>query len=227
MRPAVKRVAVTAAIGVALLVGGPWVYINVIRDDAPARLQLTSTTTGGSDSAPIVTANGQWTVRPGSVVGYRVKEILFGQDTEGVGRTSNVVGTLSVEDSTLTSAEFSVDMTTLESDDGRRDGQFRGRIMDTSTFPTSTFTLTQEIEIPAEALTGTPLTTTAVGTLTLRGQTKTVEVPIEALLNKAAIEVVGTVRIVFAEWGIPNPSRPGISTADYGDLEFQLTFEQS
>ena len=38
----------------------------------------------------------EWAVVADSVVGYRVKEILFGQDTEGVGRISAVSDSLAI-----------------------------------------------------------------------------------------------------------------------------------
>jgi len=154
-----KRVKwIAAAIGTILAAGvlAPWVYINVIRDDAPDRLTLSTTTLAGEPGSATTVApgvEGAWDVTTGSEVGYRVKEILFGQSTEGVGRTSEVSGSLTIEGARLVAAEFTVEMATLESDDSRRDGKFRGEIMDTSTYPTATFTLSDPIEIPASALT--------------------------------------------------------------------------
>src|SRR4029453_6902702 len=40
--------------------------------------------------------DGTYTLTPESVVGYRVVEVLFGQDTEGVGRTNSVTGSLTI-----------------------------------------------------------------------------------------------------------------------------------
>ena len=39
-------------------------------------------------------ADGTWVIGSGSAVGYRVVEVLFGQDTEGVGRTDQITGQL-------------------------------------------------------------------------------------------------------------------------------------
>ena len=41
-------------------------------------------------------------------------------------------------------------------------------------------------------------------------------------MSDGSIVLAGEIVIVFAEWGIPNPSLPGISTQDSGVLEFQL-----
>jgi hypothetical protein len=88
---------------------------------------------------------GAWTVTDASELGYRVKEVLFGVDTEAVGRTNQITGSLTIDGTEVTEAEFVVDVASISSDESRRDGQFRGRIMTTSEFPTAVFTLTTPI----------------------------------------------------------------------------------
>lgn len=223
---------------VVLVVGGTWVYINVVRDDAPERLDQAfatttvdegdladesdepTTTTESADTLDSV--DGVWVPTSDSVLGYRVGEVLFGQTTEGVGRTNQVSGQLVIDDTTILEADFEVDLASIESDDERRDGQFRGRIMDVATYPTATLVLAEAIEldqIPADL---EVLTLTAQVDLTLRGNTQTVPIELQARLNGFAIEISGSHRIVFAEWGIPNPSTVGITTEDHGELEFLL-----
>ena len=36
------------------------------------------------------------------------------------------------------------------------------------------------------------------------------------------MQIVGTTDIVFADYGLPDPSAPGITTQDHGLLEFDL-----
>ncbi len=238
---------VAAALGVVLLVvGGTWVYINVIRDDPPERLTFdaadqehgsdagdtdaTDTTDGtepATDDGTPVELEGRWEVSPGSVVGYRVGEILFGQTTEGVGRTEDVEGHLVIEGTTVTDATFVADMTTVESDDSRRDRQFQGRIMDTDSHPTATLELAEPIELDSIPEVGDILETTASVTLTLRGTTRTVPVDLRARRGTAAIEIDGSLEVVFEEWGIPNPSTTGITTEDTGELEFLLVLARA
>ena len=228
-----KTLIAVAVSVVVLVVGGPWVYINLIKDDAPDELSLDSSTDTSAPAQPADPnqppqgtndASGTWTIGKDSVVGYRVKEVLFGQDTEGVGRTSQVTGSLTIADSAVTEAEFTVDMASIESDSGKRDDQFRGRIMDVTTYPTATFTLTTPITLPESAVSGAPLTVDATGDLSLRGTSKSVTFPLEAELTDGAIRVAGRINIVFADWSIPNPGFGGITTEDNGDLEFLLTF---
>lgn len=225
------RKIVAGVIVIALgVVGGPWVYINLIKDDAPDALTLEASSTTVAVATDITEApstsdvEGEWVATSESVVGYRVKEILFGQSTEGVGRTNAVTGSLVIADSTVTSATFSVDMGTLTSDSDRRDRQVSGRILDVASFPTATFELTEPIVLTPAALDGAELSVTAAGTLTLRGVTKQVSIPLVAKLVDGKVSVNGSLEIVFAEWSIPDPSISAIVVEDRGLLEFLIVF---
>lgn len=228
MKSIVRKVVVALIVLALLAVAGPWVYINLIKDDAPDALTLQPavTTTAGEVQQPTNATDGEWAVVADSVVGYRVKEILFGQDTEGVGRTSAVTGSLVIANNEVTSAEFSVDMTTIKSDSSRRDRQVNNRILDTATFPTATFALNEPIALTPEALAGSDFTANTTGTLTLRGVTKTVPVALTARLVDNVIEVNGSIEIVFAEWQIPDPSVSAIVVEDRGLLEFLIRFSR-
>ena len=228
MKSIVRKVVAALIVLALLAVAGPWVYINLIKDDAPDALSLQPavTTTAGEVQQPTNATDGEWAVVADSVVGYRVKEILFGQDTEGVGRTSDVTGSLVIANNEVTSAEFSVDMTTIKSDSSRRDRQVNNRILDTATFPTATFALNEPIALTPEALTGSDFTANITGTLTLRGVTKTVPVALTARLVDNVIEVNGSIEIVFAEWQIPDPSVSAIVVEDRGLLEFLIRFSR-
>ena len=225
------RKIVAGVVVIALgVVGGPWVYINLIKDDAPDALTLEASSTTVAVATDITEApstsdvEGEWVATSESVVGYRVKEILFGQSTEGVGRTNAVTGSLVIADSTVTSANFSVDMGTLTSDSDRRDRQVSGRILDVASFPTATFELTEPIVLTPAALDGAELSVTSAGTLTLRGVTKQVSIPLVAKLVDGKVSVNGSLEIVFAEWSIPDPSISAIVVEDRGLLEFLLVF---
>ena len=228
MKSIVRKVVAALIVLALLAVAGPWVYINLIKDDAPDALTLQPavTTTAGEVQQPTNATDGEWAVVADSVVGYRVKEILFGQDTEGVGRTSAVTGSLVIANNEVTSAEFSVDMTSLISDSSRRDRQVNNRILDTATYPTATFALNDPIALTPEALAGSDLTVNTTGTLTLRGVTKDIPVTLVARFVDNVIEVNGTIEIVFAEWQIPDPSVTAIVVEDRGLLEFLIRFSR-
>jgi polyisoprenoid-binding protein YceI len=218
-------------VGLALT-AGPFLYINLIRDDAPDALTIDDdasdqTIPAGQETA-ITDVNGAWQVAPNtdSVVGYRVKEVLFGQSTEGVGRTGDITADLMIVDNVVTEGSFTVQMGTILSDAANRDRQFNGRIMDTTAHPTATFVLRAPVTLPTNALSGEVLGFEATGDLTLRGNTKSVTFPLQAKVEGAVFTVVGNITIVFDEWGIPEPDLPGISVEPEGLLEFSLVFNR-
>ena len=227
MKPLARKLLIGVVVLAIGAVAGPWVYINLIKEDAPDQLRLepaaqTAVETTIADATS--TIDGTWAIATDSIVGYRVKEVIVAQSTEGVGRTSAVQGTLNIASGQVTEAQFSVDMTTLKSDSSRRDGQVNNRILDTATYPTATFTLKQPITLTPEALAGSDLTTQATGTLTLRGVTKDIELTLIARLANDVIEVNGSIEIIFADWSIPDPSISAIVVEDRGQLEFLLRF---
>ena len=218
------------AVVVLLVVGGPFVYFNFIEGKAPAKLSLSSNDSKGSASTTTgasVPLEGTWKVGSGSQAGYRVQEILFGQNHEAVGRTSSVTGQIAISGTSVNATTFTVDLTTVTSDEGRRDRQFQGRIMDTSSFPTATFTLSQPIDLGSIPPAGVQRTFQARGQLTLRGTTKSVVVPLAARYNGSTIDVSGSIPITFADWNIPNPSLGPATTGDSGTLEFLLHFSKA
>ncbi len=222
-----------------LLLGGTWTYINVLRDDAPARLVLegnvsdnlpattaTTTAAGATDTAP-ASFDGTWVASTGSQAGYRVDEVLFGQNVEAVGRTSNVDGALTIKGATVESAAISIDLASVQSDESRRDNQFRGRIMNVAQYPTATFTLKSPIDLGTLPADGATVTVPATGELTLHGTKKTVTINVTAKRSGGTIAVQGTIPVVFADYGIPSPSFGPAEVEDQGEIEFLVTFTKS
>jgi polyisoprenoid-binding protein YceI len=229
---------------VILVVGGTWLYIHVIEGPAPAPLSLKtaassspSPTAGAASSAPAGSASagtvsagkvaGSWQVSSGSVVGYRVNEVLAGQNNVAVGRTSDITGHLTIRGSTVTAATFTVQMATIHSDQSQRDAQFDGRIMDTATYPTGTLSLTSPITLGALPADGVIRTYHATANLTLHGRTRPVTFTLQAERTTSGIEVSGSIPVTFANWGIGNPSFAGfVTTQNHGLLEFLIKFSR-
>jgi polyisoprenoid-binding protein YceI len=225
----IKLLLAAALALVVLVVGGTWVYINFVRDDPPERFTSTlqardsrSTSTSAASASPASGVDGTWTVGSGSQAGYRVKEVLFGQKAEAVGRTSDVSGSVTIAGTSVSAARITVDLTTVSSDESRRDGQFHGRIMNTSTFPTATFTLSEPANFGTIPSGETIVTVKAAGKLTLHGTTKTVTVDLHAKKTATGIEVAGDIPVLFADYDIPNPSFGPAETEDHGEIEFLL-----
>ncbi|HWC81468.1 MAG TPA: YceI family protein [Pseudonocardiaceae bacterium] len=216
---------------VVLVVGVPFVYIHVFNGDQPAALSLA----GGSESTGTNTAatgptNGTWKVADDgtTTTGYRVHEILAGQSTTAVGRTSAVTGSFAINGSDVTAASFTVDMTKVKSDKSQRDGQFQGRIMQTATYPTATFTLTSPISLGADPVPGKTYTANATGKLTLHGTTKTITFPVNAERVGNTVKVQGSIPITFTDYNISSPSFGSFVKVDpSGQLEFLLDLTHS
>jgi len=207
------------------MVGGPYVYIHFIQGKAPPPLTLASPS---DPSDPVSTGSsggdGVWNVASGSVVGYRVKEVLSGQSNEAVGRTSEVTGSITVAGTTVTAGRFTVDLTTAQSDESRRDGQFNGRIMETATYPTSTFALTEPIEVGSVPAEGVQRSYRAKGNLSLHGVTRSVVFTVTGRHTGSTIQVAGSIPVTFSDYNIQNPSFGPVTTEDHGLLEFSLNF---
>jgi polyisoprenoid-binding protein YceI len=200
--------------------------------EAPADSAATADTTAAAPAteAPVVDASdpsGTWNISTDSVLGYRVSEVLGGVDTEGAGRTSQVTGSLTIDGTQATAAEFTVDMASITSDSDRRDGQFRERIMSTADFPTSTFVLTSPIDFGSVPAEGESITASATGDLTLRGVTNTVTFELTARLENGRIGVLGNIPILFSDYQIPDPSNGFAEVKDNGLLEFVLVFDRA
>jgi len=194
---------------------------------SPASSGSGTAVSGGIDGTwNVDTSIGSFSEFSGSFVGYRVQEELGGIGANtAVGRTPDVSGTMTIAGAQVTAATLTADLTSLQSDDDRRDGQLRRQGLETQTFPTATFALTSPIDLGAVPAENKEITITAKGKLTLHGQTRDVELPLKARLSGGAIAIAGSLPIAFADYGIEKPrSFAVLSIEDEGTMELQLFF---
>jgi polyisoprenoid-binding protein YceI len=239
-----------AGLLLAIVAGGAFgIWYLFLRPAPPAAVALPSLPASSAAASPATSSepgastaggglDGTWQVDStvgsfadfsGSFVGYRVQEELASIGAqEAVGRTPDVTGSLAISGATISAVEVTADLTTLESDDDRRDGQLRRQGIETGTFPTSIFRLTTPVALGAIPAEGDTISVTATGELTLHGQTRTVEVPLQARLSGGVISVTGSIPIAFADYEIERPtSMLVLSIADAGTMEFQLHFTRT
>jgi polyisoprenoid-binding protein YceI len=239
-----KTLTASAALAILIAIVGFGLWYQFFRDDAPPRVSLalavesiestatTSDTESGTTSTPAADTgaasglDGSWTVTSStdSFVGYRISEELASiGTTEAVGRTSSVEGTATVEAGTLTSASLSGDMTSLESDESRRDRALEGQSLETGTHPTATFELTEPIVLSDALIAGEATTITATGELTLHGVTQIVQIPLDVQVSNGMLVVVGSLDIALGDYEIAAPQSPSVvSVNDSGVLELQV-----
>ncbi len=222
-----------AAVLVVAAVAGPFVYIHFIEGPPPAKLTLPSapSTTGGSDttsnSTPPASVSGVWNVGPGSQAGYRVQEVLLGQSTTAVGRTTEVWGSVTISGTSVVKGTFTANMADVVSDQTQRNHSFRNQIMDVAMYPTATLTLTDPIDLGNIPGDGTVRSYPAAGTLDMHGVTKAVSFSVSAERLSHEIAVLADIPILFSDWNIANPSIGGfVNTADKGTLEVLLLLTQ-
>jgi polyisoprenoid-binding protein YceI len=256
-RRSARRWLLWVAIGVvavvALFFAGIFVYVNFI-NDAPDALDETdlsnalvtpeATTPGPpadtsadaatgtaptSDPSPVeaVSFDGDWVPTSASEFGYRVEEVLAGVNTTAVGRGNEIDGQLTIEGTTATVVDVTVQIESITSDDPRRDAQFTGRIMNAAEFPTAEFRITEPIDFGRIPVGDEQVIATATGELTLRGVTNTVTFDVTAQTTDGRIGVLGSIPVVFADYGIDNPSFGAIKTEDNGLVEFVLVFQRA
>lgn len=193
----------------------------------PAETAPASTEPAGTEAAESGEGfDGEWSVTSDSEFGYRVPEILAGVETEAVGRGSEIAGSFTVSGAEVTEGCFVVQVASITSDQSMRDGQFTSRIMETDTYPTSTFVLTEPIaldEVPEVG--GDAVTATATGELTLHGVTNPVSFDVTVQAGEGVIGVLGEIPIVFSDYDISDASGGAAQVGDDGVLEFLLAFE--
>ena len=194
----------------------------------PTTTAIAPTTSAASSADATAGAlDGVWNVDPtdaSTTFGYRVQEVLGGVDTTATGRGNEIDGSITIAGTTVTEGSFTVQVASITSDRSQRDGQFTGRIMQTSQFPTATFTITQPVDLGTIPADGEQVTASVTGDLTLHGVTNSVTFDVTAQTDGTTIGVLGEIPIVFADYGIDNPSTGFVTTEDNGLLEFILVF---
>ena len=235
-----KKLAIGGSVAlIALVAVGVWWFL---RDDAPKAVSLDAAVGAVDDGSGAASADGvagDWTVdtsvgefsfedSTGTFVGFRVSEKLSGiGSTTAVGRTPSVTGTMTIDGTTLTATNIVADMTALTTNTSRRDGPARNAL-GTSQFPSAMFVLTSPLDLGDTATTGAKTAVTAKGDLTVHGVTKSVEIPLEAQLSGDTIVVVGSLPVVFSDFGITAPTAPIVlSVDDHGTMELQLFFTRA
>jgi len=198
---------------------------------------VSSTGPGAAASAVAVSLDGIWAIDhtigsfdyaagdfSGSWAGYRVQEQLVGVGgTTAVGRTPDITGDITLAGTQLSAANLTVDLTTLVSDQSMRDGQLSHQGVETDQFPKATFVLTQPIELGHIPAQGEEVAVTATGDLTIHGVTKSVQVPLKAVLTQDVIGVSGSLTFTWEDFGMQQPSSQRVvSLADDVTMEFQI-----
>lgn len=167
--------------------------------------------------------SGDWVVGAGSYAGYRVEEVLNGSPVTVTGRTDRVAGTMTLDGFTLTSADFTVDVASIATDNSQRDGYFRDQAVRANEHPTATFVLTSPVRVDEAPKSGAIIEQTLSGDLTIAGVTRPATFTAQVRSDGERTEIAGYIPIVFADFGITAPNLGFVSVEPQGQVEFSLT----
>lgn len=182
----------------ALIVVGTLIYVHV--SAVPAMLTLPKGSGSAIEaSSSEATAEGVWNVGPGSIVGWRVPQIIIGQQLPVVIRTSRVWGSITVAQGSVSLGSFTVDMAALTSSLSQTT---RRTVFDVSTYPTATLVLTSPIELRGIPADGAVEHFPAEGMLTLHGVRHPVRFTASAERVGDNIDVLTDISFPYGDWGI-------------------------
>ncbi len=159
----------------------------------------------------------------GSFVGFRIKEELarIGKIT-AVGRTGEVDGELRIGAGELQSVSVSADLSTLITNDSRRDRAARNAL-NVSENPIASFSMDKPVALSATD--GSAVSLKVKGELLINGIGREAEFELQAQLVGETVVVVGSTEVVFADYDVEVPSAViVVSAEDHGVVEFQLLF---
>lgn len=176
--------------------------------------------------------DGEWKVAQGrgantTSVGFTFFEILPAERKLTSGTTYDVEGGVTIVDEQLTAGEVIVDMTTIETDNERRDINVRNKILNTDEFPTASFVITESSdlsELPADA---TPGTVVLTGELEIHGETQPVSHEFDALRDDERIIVSGDVPINRIDFGVESPEFVAAAIDEEGELNIRIALEKN
>jgi polyisoprenoid-binding protein YceI len=184
---------------------------------------------GGPPAGQSQEAESRWVVTaPDSRARYRVREQLAGLDfpSDAVGETTAVTGTLVLgADGSVVAEEssFTVDLTTLKTDNDRRDGYVQGRTLETAEYPEATMVVQELRDLPVPLPTTGTHSFTIAGELTLHGVTRATVWEATADFGEEAITGQARTAFDFAAFDIAIPSVARVlSVAD--DIRLELDF---
>jgi polyisoprenoid-binding protein YceI len=221
-----------ALLGIAgvVVAAGLFVYFGILSNDSPPEFSLEKGSTNNTAVAPPAgELAGTWTVTGGSQAGYRVREKLANlpAPSDAVGRTTAVTGQVTISEEAgayrAKNANFTVDVSQLQSNEAKRDNKIRTIGLETDKYPPATFAAAGPIDIPGDAVDGKVVTVQADGDITLHGATKKVSIPLQVQRKGNEIRIVGNYDFSWGDFGMTAPSVPPfVSVTGNPKLEFDV-----
>ncbi len=148
-----------------------------------------------------------------------------------VGTTPGVTGEIQLDfDSAdpMQSAQFTVDMTGLQTDRNQRDKWLKDNAIETNAFPESTFTATSVTGLPETIQEGEEVNFQLNGDLTVRDVTRNVTWNVTAVISGSTLEGTATLGLNITDFGIAPPDFANtLTVSDPFTIEVQITATES
>jgi polyisoprenoid-binding protein YceI len=165
---------------------------------------------GGATTAPAA-GSLTFTLTPGqSTASYKVREQLasLSLPSDAIGKTTTVSGSVTINaDGSIASSnsKFTVDLSTLVSDQSMRDGFIKRSTLNTSQYPNATFVPTQATGLPNPLPTSGQVSFKLTGDLTVKDVTKSVTWDVTGTINGAAATGTATTSFTFEYFNLTPP----------------------
>jgi polyisoprenoid-binding protein YceI len=159
---------------------------------------------------------------------YHAQEQLAGRDlpSEAVGTTSDVSGSIVFgPDGSIAvdQSRIQVDLSSLTSDQSRRDSYIQRTTLQTSDFPTATFVPRDAAGLPSPLPTAGQATFQLSGDLTVHGVTKPVTWQVTAQFDGSAVNGSATTNVNISDFGMTPPKAGPVLSLQDG-LSLELNF---
>jgi polyisoprenoid-binding protein YceI len=180
---------------------------------------------------PVIAAPApiRYVVAPdGNEARYQVREQLLHHDlpNDAVGRTTRISGGIALgADGAIDTAasKITIDVTSLTSDQARRDGYVQHRLLETEQYPTVVFVPTSLAGVRVPFPAAGPLHFDMSGLLTVHGVTRPTVWHVTAESPGADITGSGSTRFTFSDIALAQPHVPVVlSVADTITLEYDF-----
>jgi YceI-like domain len=205
-----RRIAGAVAGVMVLGAGATIVYSHTIT--APNPLTLPGAEPARDAGSPAI--DGVWHVGAGSIVGWRVHQVLLGQQSTLVSRTGKVWGSVTIAAGSVTQGSVTADVAALTSN------ATQATVFGANTHPTATLVLAKPIPLGVVPAEGTVVRYPASGTLAFHGMTRVVPFTVAVERTGSGVAVLADLAIPFPDWGISVQGVPFLA-----DLESPATVE--
>lgn len=191
----------------------------------------TSTPASGGDAKPAGVGLTYTLVAGKSEASYAVREQLAQRDlpSDAIGKTNAITGSITIKpDGSIDSAnsKFTVDLSTLQTDQAMRDNYVRRSILQTSQYPNAVFVPTQASGLPASIPQSGDISFQVTGNLTIRDVTKPVTWDVKGSIANDLASGTATTVFTFEDFNLTQPRVPVVlSVVDKITLTVTLTLQ--